>query len=132
MSRENVEVVRETIDAYNRGDWDAALENTAPGFVWDNSAAMGDYRGVYTTPEQIRGVWANAADVWESVRVELDELIPVGEHVAAPHTSHMRGRDGIEVQGRTTWLFTLRHGKIERLCLYQDRQEALEAAGLSE
>ncbi len=66
------------------------------------------------------------------MHIELDELIPAGEHVVAPHTSHLRGRDGIEVQARTTWLFTLRHGKIERLCLYQDKQEALEAAGLRE
>ncbi|MGH2993107.1 MAG: hypothetical protein ACRDL1_06185 [Solirubrobacterales bacterium] len=56
----------------------------------------------------------------------------MGDHVVVPHTTHIRGRDGIEAQARTTSLVTIRDGKIERICLYQERQEALEAAGLSE
>jgi hypothetical protein len=43
----------------------------------------------------------------------------------------LRGRDGIEVSVATTWLITIRGGNIERGCLYQDKREALEAAGLS-
>ena len=132
MSQENVEVVRAAIDALNRGDLDAALENTAPDFVWDNSAAMGEHRGVYTTREQMRRVLAYSAELWESMRFEIDALIEAGEHVVVPHTTHVRGRDGIEVEARTTWLFTLRDGRIEHVRLYQDREEALEAAGLSE
>ena len=68
-------------------------------------------------------------EFWESAWTEIDELIPVGDHVVVPHASHVRGRDGIEAQGRTTWLFTIRNGQIERICLSQDKQEALEAAG---
>jgi hypothetical protein len=59
-------------------------------------------------------------------------MIPVGDHVVVPHTTRVRGRDGIEARARTTWLFTNPNGKIERLCLYQDKDEALEAAGLRE
>jgi ketosteroid isomerase-like protein len=44
----------------------------------------------------------------------------------------MVGRDGIEVQARTAWIWTLRDGMIVRVCLFQDKQEALRAAGLSE
>jgi ketosteroid isomerase-like protein len=43
-----------------------------------------------------------------------------------------RGRDGIEVQSRGIVVWTVREGLIVRFCLYQDRREALEAAGLSE
>ena len=132
MSKQNVEIVRATIEAVNRGDLYAALGHTAPGFVWDNSAAMGEWRGVYRSPEEIRRAWAEAGDLWESIRFEIDELIPAGDHVVVPHTTHVRGRDGIEVKARTTWLFTLREGEIEWMCLYQDRREALEAAGLRE
>jgi hypothetical protein len=40
--------------------------------------------------------------------------------------------NGIEAQARTRCLFKIRNGKMERICLYQDKQEALEAAGLRE
>ena len=130
MSHENVEIVRAAIDSGNRGDWDGALKDVAPSFEWDNSRAIGaDNRGVFTAGDAQRFLEDN---VWESAWIEIDELIPVGDHVVVPHTLHVRGRDGIEVQARTTWVFTIRDGKIERNCLYQDKHEALEAVGLSE
>ena len=63
---------------------------------------------------------------------EIDEYIDAGDHVVAPGTNRLRGRDGVEVQARVTWLFTLRDGTVRRVALYQERAEALEAAGLSE
>jgi hypothetical protein len=56
----------------------------------------------------------------------------MGDHVVVPHTAHVRGRDGIEPRARTTGLFTIRNSQIERVCLYQEKQEALGAAGLPE
>jgi ketosteroid isomerase-like protein len=130
MSQENVEIVRAAIDSGNRGDWDAALKDVAPSFEWDNSRAIGaDNRGVFTAGDARRFLEDN---LWESAWIEIDELIPVGDQVVVPHTLHVRGRDGIEVQARITWVFTIRDGKIERNCLYQDKREALEAVGLSE
>jgi ketosteroid isomerase-like protein len=116
-------------DAYNRGVWDGALKFAAPNFVLDDSRALGEWSGIYTGTEKLRSVWEWRADLWESLQIEIDETIVAGEQVVVPHTMHFRGRDGIEVRARTTWLFALRDGKIERLCLYQDKQHALEAAG---
>ena len=133
MSEENVEIVRAMIDAANQGDWDAAIKDAAPGFVWDNSRAIGtDNRVVLGSAAQARDFFRELNQIWESFRVEVDETIPIGDHVVVPHTTHIRGRDGIEAQARTTWLFTIRNGKIERVCLYQGKAEALEAAGLRE
>ena len=133
MSQENLKVVRAMIDAANRGDWDAAIKDAAPGFVWDNSRAIGtDNRVVLRSAAQTRDFFRGLTEIWESFRIEIDETIPIGEHVVVPHTTHIRGRDGIEAQARTTWLFTIRNGKIERVCLYQSKDEALEAAGLPE
>jgi ketosteroid isomerase-like protein len=133
MSRQNVETVRAMIDAANRGDWDATIKDAAPGFVWDNSRAIGtDNRVVLGSAEEARDFFKGFNEIWESFRIEIDEMIPIGDHVVVPHTSHIRGRDGIEARARTTWLFTVRNGKIKRVCLYQGKNEALEAAGLSE
>jgi ketosteroid isomerase-like protein len=133
VSRENVEIVRALIDAANRGDWDACIKDAAPGFVWDNSRAIGtDNRVVLRSAAQARDFFRGLNEIWDSFRIEIDETILIGDHVVVPHTTHIRGRDGIEAQARTTWLFTIRNGKIERACLYQGKDEALEAAGLAE
>jgi ketosteroid isomerase-like protein len=71
-------------------------------------------------------------EAWESARIEPDEFIEIGEHAVVPWTAHLVGRDGIEVQARTTWTYTFRDGMIERITMYQEREEALEAVGLSE
>ena len=52
--------------------------------------------------------------------------------MVVPGTGHMVGRDGIEVEARVTFVWTIRDGAIERITMYQERQDALEALGLSE
>ena len=47
-------------------------------------------------------------------------------------TGDFRGRDGIEVRTRTAFVWTIRDGAIAHICFYQEPQDALEAAGLSE
>jgi ketosteroid isomerase-like protein len=70
--------------------------------------------------------------MWESARWEVAEYIDLGDHVVAPVTGCFRGRDGVDVQAEMTWLFAFRDGTIRRVTLYQERDEALEAAGSSD
>jgi ketosteroid isomerase-like protein len=133
MSQENVEIVRAQFDAFNRGDFEAANKDAAPDGELDWSRAVGPEHGVFRfDSDQARRFWDELRDPWESVQVEPEEFIEVGEQVVVPQTGYMRGRDGIEVRARITQVFTIREGKIVRICLYQDKREALEAAGLSE
>ncbi len=80
----------------------------------------------------MRAFWDEYGEAWESVRLQPEEMTEVGNDVVVPITAHTRGRDGIEVTSRPTYLFTIRDGAIARICMYQEREEALEAAGLSE
>ncbi len=131
MSQENVEIVRAAIDAFNRRDWETAFKDAAPHFEMDFSRAVGPVHGVFRL-DQWLSLMKDFAEDWESLRLEPHEFIEAGEHVVVPWKLHAVGRDGIEVQTRTTWTWTIRNGAIERVCMYQERQEALEAAGLSE
>ena len=131
MSQENVELVRATYDAYNRRDLDAALKDTAPEFELDWTRAVGPQRGVYGL-DQIRVFLVDFLEAFESTQVEPDEFIEAGDQVVVPQTGHIRGRDGIEVTARVALVWTIRDGAIVRVCLYQQKREALEAAGLSE
>ncbi len=131
MSKENVEIVRAAVDAWNRGDWDATLKDGAPSFEFDFSRSVGPGRGVYSL-DQMRGYFREFVEAWESLRLQVDEFIEARDHVVMPNTLHARGRDGVEVQAHGAWVWTIRDGSITHLCFYQERHEALEAVGLSE
>ena len=131
MSQENVKLVQAAIEAYNRQDWDAAFQDAAPGFQVDMSRGLGLMKGVYGL-EQIRRVLVDFGEHWEAVWIELHEFIEAGDLLVVPQTTHGEGRDGIEVVSRPTLVWTIRDGAIERVSMYQERQDALEAVGLSE
>jgi ketosteroid isomerase-like protein len=131
MSQENVEIAKAAIDAGNREDLDALFQDMAPGFELDMSRAIGPGRGIYRLDEA-RQFLVEFTETWESVRVEPHEFIEAGGLVVVPWTMHVRGREGIEVVSRPTTVWTIHDGAIERVSVYQERQEALEAVGLSE
>jgi ketosteroid isomerase-like protein len=133
MSQENVEIVRKAYAAFNRGDAGAAFEDFAPAFECDMSRAVGFNvdRGSYDLV-QFRRLLDEYAASWESFELGPDEFLDATDQVVVPFTNRAQGRDGIELQGRGTLVWTIRDGTIVAGCLYQDRDEALEAAGLSE
>ena len=131
MSQENVEIARAAVDALNRGDWNAALKDAAPDFELDLSRGMGPDAGVYEGGH-VREWWDRFTESWESISFEPREFIPVDEHVVIPLTMRARGRDGIEVPSRPTWVLTFGNGALARLRMYQERADALGAVGLRE
>ena len=128
MSRENVEVVRRSFDAYRRGDLDAALADADSQIVW-NPAEEAPMRGV----DAVRDYLARWEREWEELETTPEEFIDAGDRVVA--IVHFRGRgrtSGIEVDARSYAVYTLRDGKTIEMEEFTDRSEALEAAGLSE
>jgi ketosteroid isomerase-like protein len=132
MSRENVEIVRRSTDAYNRRDVDGMLALWAQDAVLDWSNARSFEAGVYRGHGEIRAFMEEFFASWDEVRIELVYGPAEVEDglVIAENVTYMRGRDGIEVQARSAWLITIRDGRHASLTLYQTKQEALEAAGL--
>lgn len=131
MSQENVEIIRTFFEAYNREDFEAALNDAAPDFVLDFSRSLGPYQGVYRL-DQVRGLFSEINETFDSVRFEANDFFDAAEYVVVPVTTHFRGRDGIEVHARVTHLWTIRDGAVASVALYQELREALEAAGLRE
>ena len=130
MARENVDIVRAGLDAYNRGDREAMLKDMAPDFELDMSRSIGLQRGVYGVEQMLE--WLDdVAQAFESHRIDAEDFIATGDLVVVPTTVHARGRDGVEATARTANVYTLRDGLVTRICMYQDLPEALEAAGLA-
>jgi ketosteroid isomerase-like protein len=131
MSQENVEIVRAAIDALNRGDWQSVLKDAAPDFKLDMSRSISPSRGVYERDQVTRFI-EEFTGSWNSLRLEPHEFIEVSEQVIVPWTALFVGRDGVEVQARVTWTWTVRDGAIKGVAMFQERRDALDAAGLSE
>ena len=130
MSRENVEVVRSAIDAMNRRDM--GFHHATPDVEYDLSRTVGSVHGVFHGVDEIRRAVKEFTELWESSRFEVSEFIEVGDHVVTPFTNYLRGRDGVEVKARAAFLWTIRDGSVARCAYFQERTEALEAAGLRE
>jgi ketosteroid isomerase-like protein len=132
MSQETIELIRASLDALNRRDFDAALKDTAPDFEIDASSNIGEWRGVHRGHDQIRQLWQGFFEPWNSVRLEIDEVIDAGDRVVICGTAYFRGRDGIEVTAKQSFVWTFRDGVVTHLKAFNERAEALESAGLSE
>jgi ketosteroid isomerase-like protein len=132
MSQENVEIVRRALDAYCRRDIDTLRMLNHPGVELDWSASKGWLAGIYQGSDEILRFYEGYYEAWEAIVIEPDRFIEAGESVIVPNVAHQRGRDGIEVTARGTFVFTLRDRKIIRIRLYQETDEALAAFGLAE
>jgi ketosteroid isomerase-like protein len=131
MSQENVEIVKAWYDAYNREDWDALLKDAAPGLEVDMSRSVGPLAGVFGLDQALR-LLKEFREAWESARMEPHEFIEAGDLVVTPGAQHLKGRGGIELVVRGTFVWTIRNGAIERWVMYQEKEDALEDLGLSE
>jgi ketosteroid isomerase-like protein len=67
------------------------------------------------------------------VNLEVEELIDVGDQVVAVTRERAVGRaSGVPVVSMAVSVWTLADGKVIQVQVFDDRQQALEAAGLRE
>jgi ketosteroid isomerase-like protein len=132
MSEENVDIVKRSIAAYNRPDFEAMRRMNHPNVELDWSASLGLEARVYQGRERVLRFYENYLDTFEEIDIQPDRFIESGDWVVVPNTTYVRGRDGIQTVARSAFAFEVHGGLITRICLYQKTQEALEAAGLSE
>jgi ketosteroid isomerase-like protein len=134
MSQENVEIVRRTYAAFNRGDVAAVLGFFDPDIEFNVADVFLDkprtYRGHRAWRE---GFLRDLMEVFEEFRAEPEELIDAGDNVAAVVQAGGPGRrSGARAIRRVAHVFTLRDGRIVRFTEFKEVDKALEAAGLSE
>jgi len=133
MSHENVELVRASYDALNRGDIEAVAATVADDAEITTilSAVEG---GRYTGPEGIRRWWNDdVLPMFTSIRFELRDLIDRDDLVIGTVAIQARGRgSAVDVEQVFTHVLRIRNGKLIQFKSYTARGEALEAVGLRE
>jgi len=130
MSEENVDRVRRALDAYNRRDFDAALEYTHPEIELVPAGGQTAIKGA----AQFRA-WMEP-DAFESQVAEPLGFRATGNKVLVRFRNHIRGAgSGMEAEFPSWGVWTIDEaGLTTRIEIYLGHQEAeaLEAAGLRE
>jgi ketosteroid isomerase-like protein len=127
MQPSPLELVREIIDAFNRGDVDAMLARMDPGFEWsplEESPVSRDVRG----HEQVRRYVEDWFGTFDNLRIEVGDLSAVGDHVVVEVEGHGRGRaSGVELHNGYCQVWTVRQGRAVRMDEYATRDEGFAA-----
>ena len=132
MSQENVERVRESLEAFARRDKAAWYELCDPNL---EVVPVGDW----PEGEKIQGreaAWdflVTSDEPWEPGSYEMAEVMDNDENVVTRLKRDMRGKSsGVGVQYDYWLVVTIRDRKAVRLEWFEKRESALEAAGLRE
>src|SRR5262245_19452292 len=137
MSEENVEFVREAIEAFRSG-----MERGDPGAAFDLESASDDLE-LITMPVEGRTVWRGREGWVEFIRVwteefddwslQIERQIDLGDDrvLSLMHQSGTGKRSGVPVAVHFGQIHELKDGRVVRVRVYTSHAEALEAAGLT-
>ena len=134
MSEPNVQVVLDANAAFNRGDLDAWSEYWADDIDYRAVEGAVDDQGPIHGKDAYRAYVQDWLDTFDDFRLEPVELIDMGADkvIAVVRISGRAKLSGVETDLTFAVVYTIRDGKIARGREYWTRDEALEAAGLSE
>jgi ketosteroid isomerase-like protein len=127
MSRENVEIVRRYIWAFEN-DLDTFRELTHPAIEW---APFEENHSIFRGVDGALRVRTGWLETWTEHRIEIEEIVDGGDEVVASVHLIGRGRgSGVEVDVRLYLHVKVRDGKVAYVYEHENRVDALRAAGL--
>jgi ketosteroid isomerase-like protein len=131
VSKQNVDIVRAILDAFNRGDTRSFLDMCDPEIEWDVSRRLVD-PATYHGHIGVEKFFEQQLEAWEEApAMEAEDLVDAGDQVVAFVRVHGRGKgSGAAVEARIAQVWTICGGKATRLEYFGDRSEALKAVGL--
>ena len=134
MSQENVEIVRASWEAWERGDTEAAFASYDPEIAWDTGVGAWLEKRVYRGREEVQTFVQAWADSWQDSHWDLDEVRDAGggQVFATMHEWGLGAGTGANVDQRRYLALTLRDGRIARVRMFGDRSGALKAVGLEQ
>ncbi len=132
-----MEIVRTLAEGFQRRQHEQAFQLYDAEVEWDASRMAGRNMaaGVYHGHEGVRAFWRDWLSAWSDLHFEIDGVVDAGDDaVLLIRNQRQWGRrSGIATEVPPyAMVFTIRSGKVVRVCAYPDQESALKAAGLSE
>jgi ketosteroid isomerase-like protein len=127
VSSENVEIVRRSLERWSDGDLEGFIENVDPELEWRTSGLYPGVDAVYHGHEGFRKFWRDFHEIWETLSMEMREVVAVGDRVAFSFHFDATGRDGVRAGRDQASIGTIRNGLLLRIQNYVTWDEALEA-----
>jgi ketosteroid isomerase-like protein len=133
MSKENVEIVRKLIEAWNEHDESLAASYLADDVEWAPAGPAAVDRVIYRGREECARGFAAVWETWEEFRFQETEIRDLDDSVLWLGRVQMRGRTSqVELDQEFANRFHLRAGLITDFRAFLTWRRALEAAGLEE
>jgi ketosteroid isomerase-like protein len=136
MSQDDLAMTyRQGMEAYSRGDWDAAVVGFDPAIEWSVDASLAPDATTYHGHEGVKRFWGTWAEAMSEITLEIEECRCIGQdRVLAIARAHGTGAgSGAHVASRRfAQTADFRGGRAVRVRLYGSVASALEAAGLPE
>ena len=135
MSQENVEGVRRSFEAFNRGDLEGFLAGWSPdatyraAITWMVEGETGDFLG----HDGLRRWWRDLHGLYDDLRTNLLETRDLGGRVLVVFEIRGRGKgSGMTRTETLAQVVSVRNAKLGEVRDFLTRAEALEAVGLRE
>ena len=133
MESHNIELVHGVLEAVNRRDAEGMISVIHPDYEFVPIMASLEGR-VYKGADGVHQWLSDMSDHWEYFECCPEEFHDLGDRVIA--FGHWRARglaSGVEVDGQpASWVGWVRDDLLCRWRTFTDRNEALEAAGVTE
>jgi hypothetical protein len=129
MSRENVEIMRNGIAAWNRRDAGLWLTYAAPEIEWLPAGPAAVEQAVYNGYDEVAQGLAAVWDTWEIFEFAESEVRDLGDSVLwLGHVKMRGGSSHVELDQEFALHSLLSDGKFIRVQAFQSWREALDAA----
>ena len=131
MSQENLEIVRRAVNALNEGDVDGYLALCSADI--ELASPVASIEGANKGADGIREFFSGVREAMNIFRVDVEKLRALdNDRVLAFVQVSIESKGGIALTQAGANLYELAGGKLRRVRVYLDRNQALEAAGLRE
>ena len=133
MSEENVGLVRSVWDVNVTQGVAAVLPYITEDCVFEDFPELPDH-AVYVGREGALEIYRHFREMWGELVQEPVEFIDAGDDLVVAVIA-MRGRgkgSGAPLHAQAVWVHELRAGKVARMRAFTTKEQALQAAGLSE
>ena len=129
VSPQNVEIVQQIFDAFSKRDINAALAAMHPEIEW--VTPPGAPNPSWHGHDGVRSSLAEWAGSFDSFRLEPLEFTDTDNRVLVDVAMSVRGRGSdVDIQSHQFQVWTLSEGKVVRMEMFSEKDEALDAAGV--